>query len=106
MKHRFAPLATAAILLLGCDRPRDTVWHQETGYRWRDLDTPRRGRAGFTPLAPNETGVTHANVVDDEHALGNRNLIIGAGAAAADVDGDDRVDLFLASAEVPARCTA
>ena len=99
--RRFAVLA-AMIAAAGCERPADSAWHQEQGYRWRQLDVPSRGRDGFTPLRPNETGITHANIVDDEHALANRNLIIGAGAAAGDVDGDGRVDLFLASMEVPA----
>jgi hypothetical protein len=69
-------------LLAACDRPADTAWHAEAGYRWRTLDVPRRGRAGFTPLDAGRTGLTHANVVDDEHALANRHLLIGAGAAA------------------------
>ncbi|MGQ0640382.1 MAG: FG-GAP-like repeat-containing protein, partial [Gemmatimonadaceae bacterium] len=81
--------------------PADTSWHEEAGVRWRELDVARRGRAGFTPLGPNETGIRHANIVKDENALANRNLIIGAGAAAGDVDGDGRVDLFLASIEQP-----
>lgn len=95
-------MLAALIVLAGCERPADTSWHQEQGYRWRHLDVPSRGRAGFTPLRSSETGITHANMVDDEHALANRNLLIGAGAAAGDVDGDGRTDLFLAAVEVPA----
>ena len=41
-------------------------------------------------------------MVDDEHALANRNLMIGSGVAIADVDGDGVPDLFLASVERPA----
>ena len=94
----------AVMLLVGCAKPLDTTWHEDQpggGVRWRQLDVPRRGRAGFSPLDARATGIAHANVVDDEHALANRNLVIGAGAAAADVDGDGRVDLFLASVEQP-----
>jgi hypothetical protein len=99
--RRIAVLA-ALIAIAACEKPPNVEWHQEQGYRWRQLAVPSRGRAGFTPLGPNETGITHANIVDDERALANRNLLIGAGAATGDIDGDGRVDLFLASVEVPA----
>ena len=93
--------AAVAVAAQGCGERVDTTPHQEAGYSWRALDVPRRGRDGFTPLRAAQTGVTHANAVDDEHALANRNLLIGAGAAAADVDGDGLVDLFVASVESP-----
>lgn len=102
MKLSTSAVLAALTIVAGCEKPADTSWHAEQGYRWRQLAVTGRGRAGFTPLGPNETGITHANVVDDEHALANRNLIIGAGAAAGDVNGDGLVDLFLASVERPA----
>jgi hypothetical protein len=80
----------------------DPSWHQEAGFRWRALAVPRRGHAGFTELTASSTGITHRNDVDDEHALANRNLLIGAGVAAGDVDGDGLPDLFFASVEHPA----
>src|SRR5206468_6232316 len=72
------------------------------GYRWRNLAVPRNGRAGFTMLKSSSTGITHANIVDDEHALANRNLLIGAGVALGDIDGDGLPDVFVASVERPA----
>ncbi|MFL5582600.1 MAG: VCBS repeat-containing protein [Gemmatimonadaceae bacterium] len=77
-------------------------WHQESGYRWRALAVPRRGEAGFTQLGPRQTGLAHRNDVADEHALANRNLLIGAGVALGDVDGDGLPDAFVASVERPA----
>ena len=92
----------ALLALVACSAPpADTSWHQATGYRWRQLDVRTGGHAGFSALGASRTGITHANTVDDEHALANRNLLIGAGVALADVDADGRVDVFLASVEAP-----
>ena len=80
----------------------DPPWHQADGYRWRELVIPGSGHAGFTLLASGKTGLTHRNDVRDEHAMANRNLLIGAGVALGDIDGDGRPDVFLASVEQPA----
>ncbi len=69
--------------------------------RWRQLDVPRRGEAGFRLMDAGRTGITHRNDVSDEHALANRNLLIGAGVAAGDIDGDGLPDLFFGSLESP-----
>ncbi|MEP6991729.1 MAG: FG-GAP-like repeat-containing protein [bacterium] len=97
-------LGAVACLAAGCtrDAPVEPPWHQEAGYRWRDLVVERGGHAGFTLLDARATGITHRNDVDDAHAMANRNLLIGAGAALGDIDGDGRPDVFLASVEHPA----
>ena len=88
-----------------CERQRsgDAAWHDDTsgGYSWRELAVPTRGTAGFKPLDGPATGIAHRNDVDDEHAIANRNLLIGSGVAAGDVDGDGLPDLFFASVESP-----
>ena len=96
--------AAATCLLLACRpaAPVETPWHQETGYRWRELAVEPAGHAGFTQLASTTTGLTHRNDVSDEHAMANRNLLLGAGVALGDIDGDGRADVFLASVEQPA----
>ena len=100
----FASLVVPMVLVTACQsKPAvDPPWHQEAGYRWRDLVVRTGGHAGFSMLTSRTTGITHSNDVDDEHALANRNLLIGAGAALGDVDGDGRPDVFLASVEKPA----
>lgn len=91
------------LCLAACERRQvGTSWHQENGYRWRELAVSSRGRTGFTRLDASATRITHRNDVADEHALGNRNLMIGAGVAAGDIDGDGLPDLFFASVEQPA----
>jgi hypothetical protein len=48
----------AIALLVACDRAADPTWHDAAGYRWRTLDVPRRGHAGFTPVNAERSGIT------------------------------------------------
>ena len=102
--RRSALLVATAVALAACSERVDTSWHSEPGggYRWRSLAVSHRDHSGFKLLKSGATGITHANTVDDAHALANRNLLIGAGVAIADVDGDGLPDIFLASVEQPA----
>ena len=103
MLRRSLGAACAAILtFVACEPQADPAFHEEVGYRWRELAVPRRGRPGFQPLRGDAIGLPHRNDVDDERALSNRSLLIGAGVAIGDVDGDGRPDVFLASVEAPA----
>jgi hypothetical protein len=102
VKRRAAALSIVGLALASCEPPAAPTWHDESGFRWRELTVSRRGHAGFAPLRGEAIGLTHRNDVADEHALANRSLLIGAGAAVGDVDGDDRPEVFLTSVEAPA----
>ncbi|HEX8941883.1 MAG TPA: VCBS repeat-containing protein, partial [Gemmatimonadaceae bacterium] len=94
-------ITLAAAAALACkSSPKPTpAWHQEVGYRWRDLDVPTSGTPGFTKMDPAKTGIRFQNFVSDSVLLGNRILGQGAGTCLGDVDGDGRVDVFLARTE-------
>ena len=95
-------LLGVSLVALGCGDRVDISWHQEAGYRWRALNVEPGSRVGFTALTASKTGLTHRNDIDDRHAMANRNLLIGAGVAIGDIDGDGLPDVFLASVERPA----
>ncbi len=87
------------IATIGCQEKKTVpAWHQEAGYRWRELDVPP-GDAGFTSLRGEATGIQFENTVSDSALLGNRLLGQGAGVALGDVDSDGLVDVFLARTE-------
>src|SRR5512146_1290647 len=73
-------------------------WHQEAGFRWRELEVPR-GKPGFTRIDAGKSGIRFQNTVSDSALLGNRILGQGAGVALGDVDGDGLVDVYLARTE-------
>lgn len=103
LRHHVAVAFALSFVGIGCTDPTiDTSWHQESGYRWRALQVPRHGRAGFAMLTSSSTGLTHVNAIDIEHGLANRGLLDGAGVALGDVDGDGLPDVVLASEEKPA----
>lgn len=96
-------ILASMLALVACSGPAvDTSWHQEPGYRWRALDVPRKGQAGFRMLTASKTGLTHRNDIDETRGLDNRGLLDGAGVALGDVDGDGLPDIVLASEEAPA----
>ncbi|MGQ0701923.1 MAG: FG-GAP-like repeat-containing protein [Gemmatimonadales bacterium] len=95
-------LATAASVLAGCTKPAPSPeWHEETGYRWRDLASAGRRSPGFTRMDAERTGITFANTVSDSAAFRNRHLMQGSGVAIGDVNGDGRPDIYLARIEGP-----
>ena len=88
---------TVALALGACAPAPAPAWHDEAGYRWRELAVARGGEPGFTRM--DGAGIRFQNTVSDSALLGNRMLGQGAGVALGDVDGDGLVDVFLARTE-------
>jgi hypothetical protein len=100
MSRRIAAfLAAGSLVLSGCRDAASPDWHDETGYRWRELSVSGT-RPGFTPMGA-RTGIRFENTVSDSLLLANRILAQGGGVAMGDVDGDGLTDVFLSRTEGP-----
>jgi len=73
------------------------VWHPEKGFRWAELAVPREGKAGFTLLPPEQTGITFTNPLDDRAIAANRTLANGSGVAIGDIYHDGLPAVFFCS---------
>ena len=74
-------------------------WTQRAGFREAELSIGTSGKAGFTLLKPEQTGVFVTNLMSYARAEGNQNLINGCGVAAGDFDGDGLCDLYFANTD-------
>ena len=85
---------------LGCGQPA-LEWVNEDGYRWAELHVAGRDEPGFRQLAESETGISFANTVTEAQYIENSHTLNGSGVALGDMDGDGRVDIYLASMDGP-----
>ena len=92
----------ALALAVGCRPDAPPEWHDEATFRWREL-VVRDGAPGFTRMDAGRTTIDFTNTVSDSALLGNRILGQGAGVSLGDVDGDGRIDVFLARTEGSSR---
>ena len=90
----FIPLA-GALGILPC--AAELAWHPEQGFRWAELAVPREGKAGFTLLGPEQTGITFTNPLDERAIATNRGLANGSGVAIGDIYHDGLPAIFLCS---------
>jgi hypothetical protein len=72
-----------------------TEWHTEKGFRWTDLTLPKEGKAGFTLLKSEQTGLVFTNSLDELAVAANRVLPNGSGVSVGDFDNDGLPDIFL-----------
>ena len=83
-------MACATSLSVAAEQPSANV--RETALR-----VPATGKAGFTLLEPDQTGLTFTNELSDWASAENRVLNNGSGVAAGDFDNDGRTDVFFCS---------
>lgn len=102
---RLAFLILSLSLLPSC--MPDAEWHEESGYRWREVRPQPSGigaflglgREGFRRLT--DTGIDFTNRLDPELGLSFEHLLDGSGVAIGDIDGDGRQDVYFARLQGP-----
>lgn len=85
-----------AVWLLCISVPCAAQWTSGPGFRWKSLAAPvGPGGPGFVRESASALGITFTNALSADRVMQFQNLMNGSGLAAADVDGDGLVDLYL-----------
>lgn len=100
VRRLWAVAAIMAFVVACGSEPATSEWHEESGYRWRELRVRGEG-AGFASVPAARAGIRFENTVSLESMLQNRHLAHGSGAALGDVDGDGLVDIYFARIDGP-----
>src|SRR5579885_326085 len=77
----------------------DPKWESTPYGRRAALSVPAQGKAGFTLMPPEQTGVFFTNTLSDARAAENQIRLNGSGVALGDVDGDGLCDIYLCGLE-------
>lgn len=103
MAVRLCAAAGVATLWLGalsaCGGEASRTWHDEGGYRWRELANPGSDQPGFAAMDPGRTGIAFTNTFSEANLLANDILANGSGVALGDYDEDGLADVYLTSIE-------
>ncbi len=75
------------------------AWQPCPGGRFARLTVPAGGRAGFSLIGPEATGIYFTNQLSYQRSLTNQNLLNGAGVCAGDYDGDGLTDVYFCNLE-------
>src|SRR5438874_4445186 len=94
---RSLPGVIAAAVLAMISSATAAEWHQENGFRWRELTVSQGGKTGFKLLPPSETGLTFTNTLELYAGESNRVLFNGSGVAIGDYNNDGLPDLYFCS---------
>tara|TARA_B100000700_G_scaffold89901_1_gene101396 strand:+ start:205 stop:672 length:468 start_codon:yes stop_codon:yes gene_type:complete len=87
-------VSIALMVFLSANSVHSLDWKVGEGFRYYDLKVPENGRAGFTNLSTNLTGINFVNRLSKERYTTNQIYLNGSGVAAGDYDGDGLCDLF------------
>ena len=93
-------LYAVVLVFFGITRDAEgSDWREEKGFAWRPV-TVAEGRAGFTRMG-SDIGIHFVNALSTNRYATNQNILNGSGVALGDVNGDGRVDIFLAGLDSP-----
>src|SRR5262245_2454243 len=99
-----SPIQSALIVLLSVSKTIAALsWSDGAGFRSTEVSPGTGGKAGFTLINPNATGVWFTNVLQGDAFLTNAVAHNGSGVAIGDVDGDGWQDIYLCSLQGPNR---